>query len=211
TGLKDLRFSIAVRSNLPVPPGSLCARRSSSDAGRPMRPHVAQSPRLSSRAWQYEQWTSKAPWGLNRPRLRASAKSALVSSGAILRRHPRVLAHVAQDGRLHEPAALELLALGTLPAGEHLGAAFHGVGDLRLDFRALPLGVQRTHLHAFLEAVADGPLLLRAVGDLCHELLGDRFEEVHALHREAGLPRVEEASDRGRGGRAPDIGVVADD
>ena len=71
--------------------------------------------------------------------------------------------------------------------------------------------MQRTHLHAFLEAVADGPLLLRAVGDLCHELLGDRFEEVHALHREAGLPRVEEASDRGRGGRAPDIGVVADD
>src|SRR5207247_10197772 len=76
----------------------------------------------------------------------------------LLRRHPRLLGHIAEDGRLHEPAALELLALGTLPAGEHLGAAFHGVGDLRLDFRALPLGVQRTHLNAFLEAVADGPL-----------------------------------------------------
>ena len=63
TGLNALRLSIAARSSFAVPSGSVCARRSSSAAGRPMSPQVAQSPRESSRAWQCEQCTSNAPCG----------------------------------------------------------------------------------------------------------------------------------------------------
>jgi len=51
-GLKARRFSMAARSSFAVPSGSVCARRSSSEAGRPISPHVAQSPRPSRRAWQ---------------------------------------------------------------------------------------------------------------------------------------------------------------
>ena len=45
---------------------------------------------------------------------------------------------------------LEVLAFGPLPAGEHLRAAFHRVGDLRLHLGALSLGVEGPHLHALL-------------------------------------------------------------
>ena len=53
--------------------------------------------------------------------------------------------------------------------------------------------------------------LLGSGCELVDQFLGDRFEDVHALHREARLAGIEEPADGDRLARLLDVGVVAND
>src|SRR5205823_5470747 len=82
--------------------------------------------------------------------------------------------------------------------------AVHLPGDLG----ALRGGVHRTHLGALDVAAPDlEPPGLG--GDGLDDLVGDRFEHVHALDRQAGLAAVVKPAHAGRAGGGGEIGVVA--
>ena len=75
---------------------------------------------------------------------------------------------------------------------------------------SLFFGVQRAHQNAGLKTVADADLF-RFFGELGDEVIGDAFEQVEPLDRQASLAAVEEAAHRSGADGAIDIGVVADD
>src|SRR5437879_3632298 len=124
--------------------------------------------------------------------------------------HAGVVGHLADDGRLDEPA---LLVLGTVrPAAsvDQLRATIERVLELGLDLGALRFGVHRAHAAVLVEPITRLELR-RARDELLQERVIGALLNVKPLRGKTLLAAVEEAADRDRAGGAFEVGIVEHD
>ena len=120
----------------------------------------------------------------------------------------RGVVDVAEDGRLNEPAPVEVLRPAA--AGGQRGSLRHALGDVALDPVTLPLGDQGAHVGLGVERVADLHLGEDA-GQGLDELVVAVLADDDPRQRGADLSGEEALGAGQRGGRGGQVHVVEDD